>query len=78
MSYTYLCYQHGKKKYLCKECEGSSLCSHSIQKYFCKVCSPWRCEDCDQTYSRGVRGNHLKTQKHQGNVPKIVENVEII
>ena len=74
MKYRYLCEPHGKSKYTCKQCGGSTLCKeHRIQKNFCKVCNPWRCEDCNQLYSVGMRHQHLQTQKHKTNSsPKIV------
>ena len=29
---------HGRRKYICKECKGSSLCVHGRQRHYCKEC----------------------------------------
>ena len=29
---------HGRKKYICKECDGGGICIHNKQKYGCKIC----------------------------------------
>ncbi len=29
---------HGRRKQICKECGGKSLCSHGRRKYICKDC----------------------------------------
>ena len=29
---------HGRKKYICKECDGVGICQHNRQKTYCKIC----------------------------------------
>ncbi len=29
---------HGRRKYICRECKGSSLCEHDAQRHYCKKC----------------------------------------
>lgn len=29
---------HGRKKYLCRDCKGGGICEHLKQKTFCKIC----------------------------------------
>lgn len=30
--------EHGRDKYICKDCGGAGICVHGIQKYYCKAC----------------------------------------
>ena len=32
--------EHGKTKYICKECGGSAICEHNIQRHMCRPCEP--------------------------------------
>ena len=36
--------EHGKRKNLCKQCNGSALCKHQRQKLHCKECRPITCK----------------------------------
>eukprot|EP00966_Prymnesium_polylepis_P073224 1700263-Prymnesium_polylepis.1 len=52
--------EHGKRKYRCKDCGGSSICEHGKQKSRCKDCGgssmcehgkqKKRCKDCGGSY----------------------------
>ena len=39
----YIC-EHNKRRTLCSQCGGKSLCTHGRQKVHCKLCRPERCK----------------------------------
>jgi hypothetical protein len=60
--------QHNRIKNQCKECHGTMICSHNTSRHHCKKCSPFHCDTCDITTSKGNRFYHFKSKKHINNI----------
>ena len=59
---------HNRIKNQCKECHGTMICSHNTSRHHCKKCSPFHCDTCDITTSKGNRFPHFKSKKHINNI----------
>src|SRR5271155_2534098 len=57
---------HGRRKYICKECKGSSLCEHGRQRHYCKECCG--AGICEHNLHRGqcrrCNGNQFCEHEH--------------
>ena len=56
--YNYNC-EHNKRKYNCRECNGSSFCIHNIFKVYCKSCGGsklCKTEYCETKASKKYNG----------------------
>jgi hypothetical protein len=57
--------EHGRQKYSCKPCGGLSICEHDRVQRMCIECSPFYCDYCEITYTKGNILRHYKTDKHK-------------
>ena len=57
--------RHNRERRRCNECGGSAMCEHRIQRRHCKDCSPFTCDYCQITRSRGTILKHYKSKKHR-------------
>ncbi len=55
---------HGRQKYACKPCGGSGVCLHEREKNKCKKCSPFTCDYCKLTTSKGHIRRHYRSVMH--------------
>lgn len=59
---------HNRIKNQCKECHGTMICSHNTSRYHCKICSPFHCDTCNFTTSKGNKNSHVKSKNHYNNI----------
>jgi len=60
--------EHGRDKWLCKDCDGVSICEHKARKYQCKKCNgdKYHCDVCDTNYcSKPVLKRHMTNNSHK-------------
>ena len=56
--------EHGRQRHSCKPCGGAGICEHGYQSKQCKDCSPFLCDYCHITTSKGNILRHYRSKQH--------------